>query len=459
MVVVSNQHHNWGETPVPNCTGEVGGVRLEFGRIGRRMVEGRFDGGSMTSDGGVMRVSALDRKLGLTEQAARAFCDPRDPALITHELRDMVRQRVYGLVQGWEDLNNHTQLRHDVAYQTAVGRDEALASAPTLCRLEKLGSRASAVKLHEVLVEQFIASCSEPPAELVLDFDATDCPLYGKQEGRFFHGYYDSYCYLPLYVFCGERLLAALLRPSKIDGAKHAAAVLKLLVKRLRQAWPQVRIVFRGDSGFCRRKILAWCERHGVGYVVGLARNSVLHRLVAEREAAMQADFKRTGQKQRVLVELTYQAGTWKAARRTVARLEYGEAGTNPRFVVSNIEATERDAKALYDDLYCQRGEAENRIKEAQLGLFATRTSCHYFAANQLRVLLSALAYTLVERLRAIALKGTSLAHAQIGTLRERLLKLAAVITRNTRRIRLYFASHWPSAPIFRAAIQAINSG
>ena len=449
---------------MPNCTVGIAAERLTFGRLGRRTIEGRFDGGNMTGDGGVMLVSAVDKRIGLIDAAARSMVDPRDPGAITHSIRDMLRQRVYGLVQGWEDLNNHAQLRTDVAYQTAVGRDDDLASAPTLCRLEKLGERAAAVKLHEVLVDQFIASFKAAPEELILDFDATDCPLYGKQEDRFFHGYYDSYCYLPLYVFCGERMLAAYLRPSKIDGAKHAAALLKLLVNRLRQVWPKVKIIFRADSGFCRQKILNWCDRQGVQYVVGLARNSRLQALVAEVEGHMQDAFaetltKKVPVKQRRFLELDYGARTWKRTRRCVARLEFGEQGNNPRFVVTNIAAGERDAAALYDRLYCQRGEAENRIKEAQLGLFATRTSCHYFNANQLRILLSALAYTLVERLRALALKDTPLAHAQIATLRNPLLKLAALITRNTRRIRLYFASNWPSADIFQRAFAAINSG
>jgi Transposase DDE domain group 1 len=444
---------------MPNCTEDISATRLDFGHLGRRVIEGRFDGGNMTSDGGVMLLAALDKRLGLMDAAARAIVDPREPSSITHSIRDMFRQRVYGLVQGWEDLNNHTQLRRDIAYQTAVGRDDDLASAPTLCRLEKLGSRAAAVKLHQVLVDQFIASFKSAPEELILDFDATDCPLYGKQEDRFFHGYYDSYCYLPLYVFCGEQMLAAYLRPSKIDGAKHAAAILKLLVTRLRQVWPSVRIIFRADSGFCRQKILNWCDRKQVQYVIGLARNKRLQGMVTEVEAEMNAAFEDTGIKQRRLVELVYGARTWKAARRCVARLEFGEQGNNPRFVVTNISLAERDAAQLYDQLYCQRGEAENRIKEAQLGLFATRTSCQYFNANQFRILLSALAYTLVERLRALALKDTPLANAQIHTLRNQLLKLAAVITRNTRRIRLYLASHWPSASIFKTALHALNSG
>jgi hypothetical protein len=339
--------------------------------------------------------------------------------------------------------------------QTAVGVDREVASAPTLCRLEKWADRQAAWRLHQVLVEQFIASFKTAPEELVLDFDATDNPLYGQQEGRFFHGYYDSYCYLPLYVFCGQQLLCAYLRPSRIDGAKHAAAILKLLVKRLRQVWPNVRIVFRGDSGFCRQRIVNYCERADVHYIVGLARNARLQGVTEFLELAMKDEFATTGRKQREVGEFMYAAQTWAKERRVITRLEYGEQGNNPRYVVTNLTG---EPQALYDDLYCQRGEAENRIKEAQVGLFATRTSCQHFQSNQLRMLLAALGYVLIERLRTLALQGTSLAKAQVDTLRIKLLKLAAVVTRNTRRIRLYLASNWPSANIFAHAMGELRS-
>jgi hypothetical protein len=440
---------------MPNCTEETGTNQIEFGRLGRRIVEGRFDGGSMTSDAGVMLLGATDRKLGLINSAARCITDPRNPLLIKHNVVDMLRQRVYGLALGWEDLNDHQALRQDVAMQTAVGVDEEIASAPTLCRLEKCADKNIAWRLHEVLVEQFIASFTTAPTELVLDFDATDNPLYGQQEGRFFHGYYDSYCYLPLYVFCGQQLLCAYLRPSRIDGAKHTAAILKLLVKRLRQQWPQVRIVFRGDSGFCRQRIINYCERAGVHYIVGLARNARLQGITEFMELAMKDAFEQTAAKQREVGEFFYAAQSWPKERRVITRLEYGEQGNNPRYVVTNLTG---DAQALYDDLYCQRGEAENRIKEAQVGLFATRTSCQQFQSNQLRMLLAALGYVLIERLRALALKGTKLATAQVNTLRIKLLKLAAVVTRNTRRIRLYLASNWPSADVFAHAMRQLRS-
>ena len=440
---------------MPNCTEEIQTSKIEFGRLGRRVVEGRFDGGSMTSDAGVMLLGATDRKLDLINAPARCIADPRNPLLIKHDVVDMLRQRVYGLALGWEDLNDHQALRQDVAMQTAVGVDTDIASAPTLCRLEKWADKATAWRLHEVLVEQFIASFKTAPAELVLDFDATDNPLYGQQEGRFFHGYYDSYCYLPLYVFCGQQLLCAYLRPSRIDGAKHAAAILKLLVTRLRQKWPQVRIVFRGDSGFCRQRIINFCERAGVHYIIGLARNARLQGITEFMELAMKDAFEQTGLKQREVGEFVYAAQSWAKERRVITRLEYGAQGNNPRYVVTNLAG---EPQALYDDLYCQRGEAENRIKEAQVGLFATRTSCQHFQGNQLRMLLAALGYVLIERLRALALVGTALATAQVDTLRIKLLKLAAVVTRNTRRIRLYLASNWPSADVFAHAMRQLRS-
>ena len=440
---------------MPNCTEEIGTSKIDFGRVGRRVVEGCFDGGSMTSDGGVMLLGETDRKLGLLDAAARCIPDPRNPLLIKHAVRDMLRQRVYGLALGWEDLSDHGSLRQDVAMQTAVGVEREVASAPTLCRLENWADKRTAWRLHQVLVDQFIASFKKAPRELVLDFDATDNPLHGQQEERFFHGYYDCYCYLPLYVFCGQQLLCAYLRPSRIDGAKHAAAILKLLVTRLRQAWPRVRIVFRGDSGFCRQRILNYCERADVHYLVGLARNTRLEQMTEFVERAMKDAYEASGIKQRELGEFVYAAQSWARERRVITRLECGPQGTNPRYVVTNLAG---DPKVLYDDLYCQRGEAENRIKEAQVGLFATRTSCQHFQSNQLRVLLAALGYVLIERLRALALQGTALANAQVDTLRIKLLKVAAVVTRNTRRIRLYLASNWPSADLFAHAMRQLRS-
>jgi hypothetical protein len=434
-----------------NCTAD----EIEFSALKRRTLEVNFGGGAVSSDGGLLLLREVDRRLKLTERAAAVLDDPRDPELISHSLLDLIRQRVYAIVQGYEDLNDHSELRADLLLQSVLERDEALASAPTLCRLENRASRAGAWALHRELIETFISSFKAAPEELVLDFDATDDPVHGQQEARFFHGFYDSYCFLPLYVFCGEQLLVSYLRPSKIDGAKHAWAILALLVKRLRAAWPAVRIILRADSGFCRHRMLCWCERHSVAYCVGLAKNARLNRETEWQRARLAKQFAASGVKQRAFHEFRYAAHTWHNERRVIARLEHADKGDNPRYIVTNLEG---EAASLYDELYCARGEAENRIKEAQLGLFADRTSCHYFAANQFRLLLSSFAYVLVERLRALALAGTVFAQLQASTLRAKLLKIGAVIVRNTRRVRVMLSSAYPYQQIFRQAVLALRS-
>lgn len=430
---------------MPKCTDD----KIDFGRFGRRIIEADFSGGDLSSDGGLLLLRQVDRHLGLSAAAARAIPDPRDPKRIRHELSDLLAQRLYALCCGYEDLNDHKALRDDVLMQTALGRDEALASAPTFSRLENRATRAQAWALHGVLLDQFVASHAAAPAELILDIDASDVPLHGKQELSQFHAYYDHHCYLPLYVFCGQAMLACVLRPSKIDAARHAAAVVKLIVKRLRQVWPGTRFVVRGDSGFCRRRLMQWCERADVGYVIGLARNARLHAAVEIAEAAMADAYAREGSKQRLIGEFSYAAKSWRHERRVVTRLEYGAQGTNPRFIVTNLAL---DATELYDGMYCQRAEAENRIKEAQLDLFGTRASCSRFMANQFRLLLSALAYTLMQRLRALALQGSELERASTATIRVRLLKIGAAILRNTRRVRVMLASHHPLRDLFATA-------
>ena len=430
---------------MPKCTQG----KIDFGRLGRRVIEADFSGGELSSDGGLMLLRRVDRHIGLTGMAAAALPDPREPSRIEHGLEQLIAQRVYGLCCGYEDLNDHKALRGDVLMQTAVGRDVPLASAPTFSRLENRATRAQAWALHEVLVAQFIAAHRVAPAELVLDIDASDVPLHGQQELSQFHAYYDHHCYLPLYVFCGQAMLACYLRPSQIDGARHAAAVVKLLVTRLRRAWPDTRFIVRADSGFCRRRLVQWCERSGVGYVIGLARNARLHAQVEFAEAALADAYAKTGAKQRLIGEFSYAAKTWSHERRVITRLEYGVQGTNPRFVVTNLEG---DPVQLYDRLYCQRGEAENRIKEAQLDLFGTRASCPRFIANQFRLLLAALAYTLMVRLRELALHATELERASAATIRCRLLKIGAAILRNTRRVRVMLASHHPLRELFAQA-------
>jgi hypothetical protein len=382
----------------------------------------------------------------MTRRLGRVLVESRRRKSCRHGQVDLVRQRVYGLALGYEDLNDHEWLRKDPAFQTFVERDDPLASDSTLCRWENRADRQAAWDVNELLVDLFIESHRQAPAELVLDFDATDDPVHGEQQGRFFHGYYDRYCFLPLYVFCGSQLLVAYLRPSKIDPARHSWAVLKLLVDKLRAAWPGVRIIFRGDSGFCRWRMLRWCERHDIGYVVGLSKNSRIsaraHRLIERARRR----FERTGCKQRLFAAVRYGARSWDRSRRVIVKAEHTVLGSNPRYVVTNLRG---DPQQLYDELYCARGDMENRIKEQQLDMFSDRTSCHCWWANQFRLLLSSLAYVLVETIRRVGLKGTQLARAQCGTIRLKLLKIGAAVVRNTRRVRFLLSGAYPYQKIF----------
>lgn len=429
-----------------DCT--TGGVH--FSSQGRRRVVADFDGGEISSDAGALLLREADRSLRLAERMSGVIRDPRDQMRIIHEQKTMLTQRLFAIALGYEDLNDHATLRNDTVLQLGAGVKDAMASSPTLCRLENRADRKSMWGMAEVLVDTFISSFGKnAPGELVLDFDATDDPIHGRQEGRFFHGYYDQYCFLPLYVFCGDKLLAAYLRPSNIDGARHAWAILSLLVKKLRKAWPAVKIVLRADSGFCRWKMLRWCDNHGVHYIVGLARNSRLQEKIAPLMQAAAEAHVRTAQKQRVFGELPYAAETWDRERRVIAKAEHMGEGPNPRFIVTNLEG---DPQMLYEQLYCARGEAENRIKEQQMGLFADRTSCHRFTANQFRVLLSAAAYTLVEYIRAKALHGTHLARAQVTRIRLELFKIGARVIVSARRFVLHLATGCPAQAIFRLA-------
>ncbi len=437
---------------VTDCTA----LSFEFPVCRKRRVEVDFSGGEITSNGGVLLLRQADRLSGLTASVARRLYDGRQRGKVEHGFVALLRQRVFALALGYEDVNDHAALRHDLALQTAAERNRALASPSTLSRFENAAGRDWAWRIHEALVEGFTASRSEAPEELILDFDATDDAVHGKQEGRFFHGYYDHYCFLPLYVFCGERLLVSYLRPSKIDGAKHAWAILALLVERLRAAWPGVRIVFRGDSGFCRHKMLGWCERKGVGYIVGLAKNARLNDLARPWMETAARGFAGTGLKQRRFGEFAYAAGTWSTERRVIARIEHGPKGANPRYIVTNLEG---GVQELYETLYCARGDMENRIKEQQLDLFADRTSCHRWWPNQFRLLLSSLAYTLLETIRRIGLEGTDMARAQAGTIRLKLLKIGAVILRNSRRVRFHLSGACPNKALFMLAAERLTPG
>ena len=404
-----------------------------------------------------MLLREADRQIGLLDALDAAIPDPRNPFFTVHPQRTLLAQRVFGIACGYEDLNDHQHLRDDPLWQTAAdhpGPDDAstLASPPTLCRLENRIDRASLVRLAAVLVEQFIASFETPPEHLTLDFDATDDAVHGDQEQRFFHGYYDPYCFLPLYVFCGTQLLVADLRPANIDASKHTGAILKRLATRLRQVWPNVRITIRGDSGFCRWRLMRWrlmrwCDSHDIRYILGLARNPVLERETAPLLGQVATAHLIDGRSHRIFGTLSYAAKSWDRPRRVIVKAEHLRGDkSNPRFVVTNLAG---DPRHLYEDVYCQRGEMENRIKEQQLHLFADRTSCHDFAANQFRVLRAAAAYVLVEHIRRTTLAGSDLATASVNTIRLRLLRIGALVQRSVRRIVVRIASSSPWQDLF----------
>ena len=443
---------------------------LEFEAHFSRDVVARFDGGTMSSDGGGLLLRQTARRLNLLPRLAACFDDQRSPWLISHSVQELVSQRVYALALGYEDLNDHDQLREDPLLAVLSGKrrlgEEALAGKSTLNRLElstdqpsrykKIHCRAEAV--DELLTTVFVEAHQAPPERVVLDLDVTDLPLHGHQEGRFFHGYYDAYCYLPLYIFAGEHLLCARLRTADQDAAAGSREEVVRIVGQLRAAWPEVEIILRGDSGFCRDELMSWCEEHGVGYVFGFARHDRLRRIIApemEEAARPQAA---TGKPARVFTEFLYQTttGSWSRARRMVAKAEQIEGKENPRYVVTNLHAEQWPAQRLYEDLYCERGEMENRIKE-QLSLFATRVSAETMRANQVRLYFSAMAYVLLHGLRRLGLRGTELARAQATTIRLRLLKIGARIRITARKVWLSLASSYPLQPLFAQAWTALR--
>jgi hypothetical protein len=434
-----------------------------------RRVEAGFNGGRVSTDGGVLLLREVDRKVDLLGRLAACFSDGRSPLRVRHCLSEMLSQRIYGLALGYEDLNDHEQLRSDPLLAILSGKrdlDQPLAGKSTLNRLELAGRSARYHKISYtpeaidgLLMKLFIESHSVAPSEIVLDLDATDIPLHGHQPERFFHGYYDSYCYLPLYIFAGDQLLCARLRPANIDGAAGALDEVKRIVAQLRAKWPKVRIVLRGDSGFCREELMAWCEaaENQVDFLFGLARNSRLQKIIGKQMHEAKLLHAETGNAARVFTEFEYQThNSWARARRVVAKAEYLDKGENPRFVVTSLSTDEWAARELYERFYCQRGEMENRIKE-QMCLFAYRLSTEEMKGNQLRLYLSALAYTLVEALRRLALKGTEWAEAQVDTIRLKLFKIGALVRISARRVWLELSSTYPWKQIYARAFDALR--
>jgi hypothetical protein len=438
---------------------------LEFQAHFSRQVVARFDGGTITTDGGGLLLRETDRRLNLLPRLAECFLDARNPVFVEHSVEQMVSQRIYGLALGYEDLNDHEQLRQDPLMRVLAGKadveESPLAGKSTLNRLELSDGTPSRYKkitfwkngIDELLVKIFLESYGAAPEEIVLDVDATDFPLHGEQEGRFFHGYYDCYCYLPLYIFCGEQILCARLRQSNSDAAAGSLAEIRRIVEQIRAAWPEVKIVLRGDSGFCRNELMSWCEGNRVGYVFGMARNQRLRRIIGAPMRQATEQWSQTGRPARVFTEFSYKTrkrkkGGWDRQRRVVAKAEHIDGKENPRFVVTSLSAEQWAAQALYEDFYCARGEMENRIKE-QLSLFADRVSAETMRADQMRMYFSAMAYVLVSGLRRVGLQGTEMAQAQVSTIRTRLLKIGARVRVSVRRVYLSMATGYPWRSLF----------
>ena len=439
-----------------------------FARVEGRAVVASFDGGAITSDAGGLLLGATDRAIGLVDRFARCFQDVRAAELIEHEVQTLVGQRVFGIALGYEDLNDHDTLRHDPVMAVLAGKLQArrkdcapVAGKSTLNRLEL--SRPEPTRYHKIshdeaaieglFVDLFLEAHAKAPRQIILDLDATDDPLHGHQEGRFFQGYYNCYCYLPLYIFCGRHLLAAKLRPSNIDGAAGAVAEVARIVGQIRRCWPRTRILLRADSGFCREALMAWCDANRVDYLFGLARNTRLVAEISAELAAARAESEQTGKPARRFKDFTWSTlDSWSRSRRVVGKAEWTQGEANPRFVVTSLGRDEAHARHLYEKFYCARGEMENRIKECQLDLFADRTSANPMRANQLRLWFASMAYVLVAALRRIGLRHAQFADATCGTIRLKLLKIGALVTISVRRIKIAMASACPYAHEFGLA-------
>jgi hypothetical protein len=449
-------------------------IELNLQGLNKRRIVVRHDGEIASSDGGLILLQQIERRRAFITGMASCCQDRRQRGKTSFSVAELLTQRVFGICLGYEDLNDHDEWRHDPLLGLVCGREQesgALAGKSTLNRLE-LSAREKVngdryhrldwdqTAIRQFFVDAFLASYEQPPAEIMLDFDATDDPVHGEQEGRFFHGYYDEYCFLPLYVFCGEHLLAADLRTADQDAAAGSTSTLAFLVNRIREAWPDTKIIARADSGFCRDDFMTWCEEHEVEYVLGLARNSRLVRKLGLALREAREGFVRTGHGYRVFRELTYRTrSSWSRSRRIVGKAEHLEKGPNPRFVVTNLPAGSWPARELYENLYCARGNMENRIKEQQLFLFADRTSCHAFKANQLRLWLSSVAYLFFVELRRTALMGTALATAQVSTIRLKLLKVAVTVSISVRRVVLRLTRAYPYWDLWRSCAFAFSSG
>jgi len=428
---------------------------FKFSKSKKKEVEGIFEGGNVTQDAGLLIAKEIDKNLGLTKFVADKVEDRRNKNYITHDIEDMLKQRVYGLIGGYEDLNDHILIRKDTHFQTLVGHDKELASSATLSRFENSMTKKDINNLFLGMIESFVSRIEEKPDKIVLDFDPTDCTIYGKQEGRSYHGYYKDYCFLPLHVFSGDELVTTLLRPSNIDGAKYVGAILKIIVSKIRERWPSIRVIFRGDCAFARKHIFHWCENNEVEYIVGIGGNKVLQSEVKDKEEELMTKQKELGCEQKEYMSFKYQADSWKKERRIIAKIEASEHGLSRRFLVTNN--TCNSAKEAYENQYCPRGDMENKIKQLKLDLKADRLSCHSFLANQFRNFLAGLAYIIVTTVKKKLLQGTELANAYCRSITLKLFKIGAVIIEKKTKITYLFSSNFPFKELFAFVMKKLS--
>lgn len=425
---------------------------IEFRGFKNKKIVADFSGGEITSDAGLLLLREVEKKSKIIKKMSACIEDKRESAKVDHSVEEILKQRVFGLIGGYEDVNDHQKLRNDTTFKILCERktDEALSSPPTICRLENMVDKKDIIEMSKMLVEQFIDSYKTEPKELMLDFDASDNPVHGDQENKFFHGYYDEYCFLPLYVFCGKKLIVSYLRPAWKGAAYHTWAILALLVKRFREVWPNVRIIFRGDAGFCKHRMFNWCEKNNVDYIVGIAKNPVIEKLAKNIIEKAETEFTKKKEKVRIFGEIKYAAETWSKERRIVVKAERLEEKMNTRYIATNINKKVIKPQELYDNNYCPRGDMENRIKEHQLSLFSLKTSCHWFVTNMLRVILSSIAYNLFEEFQRVVLAGTEFADSYYSTIRTKLIKIGATITENSKKILFRMSSYFPYQDLFK---------
>lgn len=428
--------------------------KFKFSKSKNKEVEGMFEGGNVTQDAGLLIAKEIDKNFGFTNFIADKIEDSRNKSYIVHEIKDMLKQRVYGLIGGYEDLNDHILIRKDAHFQTLVGQDKELASSATLSRFENSMNKKDISNLFFGMIENFVARIEGEPEKIVLDFDPTDCLIYGKQEERSYHGYYKDYCFLPLHVFSGDELVTTLLRPSNIDGAKYAGAILRIIVSKIRERWPNMRVIFRGDCAFARKHIFHWCENNNVEYIVGIGANKVLQGKVKEKEEELLSKQKESECDQKGYMSFEYKAGSWKEKRRIIAKVEASARGINRRFLVTNN--LDSPPKEVYENEYCPRGDMENKIKQLKLDLKADRLSCHSFLANQFRNFLAGLAYVILTAVRKKLLQGTELANAYCGRIMLKLFKIGAVIIEKKTKIRYLFSSNFPFKELFVCAMKRL---